>query len=79
MVLDSQDLELGDAHEEIKVDYQGEAINLGLNVSYLLEALSVIEEKIVEVKMKDIESPCFIKPADNPDYFCLIMPMRIDD
>jgi DNA polymerase-3 subunit beta len=79
MVLESQDLELGDAHEKISIKYKGDELSIGLNVAYLLDALGVIEEKDVEMELKDSESPCFIRPVGNPDYFCLIMPMRIED
>jgi DNA polymerase-3 subunit beta len=79
LVLESQDLELGDAHEEITVDYKEEEITVGLNVSYLLDALGVIDEKNIELKLKDNEAPCFIRAVNNPDYFCLIMPMKIED
>lgn len=79
MVLESQDLELGDAHEKISIKFKGNELSIGLNVAYLLDALNVIDEKDVEIELKDSESPCFIRPAGNADYFCLIMPMRIED
>ncbi len=79
MVLESQDLELGDAHEKIGIDYKGKDIAIGLNVTYLLDILGVVEEKDVEMELNDAETPCFIRPAGNPDYFCLVMPMRIED
>lgn len=79
MLLDSQDLELGDAHEETNVSYQGKDINIGLNVTYLIDALNVIDNEEVEVELSDAEGPCFIRPVGDLDYLCLIMPMRIDD
>lgn len=79
MVLESQDLELGDAHEKVGIDYKGDDIAIGLNVIYLLDVLGVIEEGDIEMELNDAETPCFIRPAGNPDYFCLVMPMRIED
>lgn len=79
MILESQDLELGDAREKISIKYKGDELSIGLNVAYLLDALGVMEEQDVGIELKNSESPCFIQPIGNTDYFCLIMPMRIED
>ena len=77
MTLVSDNSELGEAREEIDVEYKGKAITIGLNAKYVMDILNVINTKKINFKLKDAESSCLITPADNENYRCIVMPMRI--
>ncbi|MBI5787330.1 MAG: DNA polymerase III subunit beta [Candidatus Schekmanbacteria bacterium] len=74
----SQESELGDAEETIETDYRGEELTLGFNADYLLEILSVIDEEELDLGISGGLGPCVITPVNNPDYLCIIMPLRVD-
>ncbi len=78
MLLNSQDSEWGDAHEIIEADYKGEEITLGFNATYLLEILGVIDEEEITLGINEVLGPCLLTPVGNPDYLCVVMPLRLD-
>ncbi len=74
--------DLGEAHEELEVDYQGEPLEIGFNASYLLEVLKYMPTEEVKLAFKAPERAATIEPAasgdaETPDYFCLVMPLRL--
>jgi len=67
-----------EAEEEIEVDYSGDEIEIGFNVSYLLDALGAIRTERVRAVFADANSSCLILPEDesqNSQY--VVMPMRL--
>ena len=77
MEITSSNLKLGDAREEVPVDYTGEGLKVGFNAQYVLDALSKIEEEEIDLKLRDQVSPGLVQPAGDKDYTCLIMPIRV--
>jgi DNA polymerase-3 subunit beta len=77
LTLSTSNPELGEAIEELDVDYAGEELNLGFNARYLLDALSVLQSKEVSLGLQDELSPAQVRPTDDPDTLAVIMPMRI--
>jgi DNA polymerase-3 subunit beta len=73
--------DLGEAHEDLEIDYNGEALDIGFNASYLLEVLRYMPTDEVKLTFKAPERAATIEPAgDNaPDYLCLVMPLRLLD
>ena len=71
--------DLGDAHEEIEVDYRGEALDIGFNANYLLEVLRYMPTDEVKLSFKAPERAATIEPTDEEsrEYLCLIMPLRL--
>jgi len=66
-----------EAEEEIEVQYQGDEIEIGFNVSYLLDALSVIRTNKVIISVADPNSSCLILPDDDSRCKYVVMPMRL--
>ena len=66
-----------EAQEEMEVDYQGEPIDIGFNVSYLLDALNQLSTEKVYCHYGDASSSMLMTVPDNDDYKYVIMPMRI--
>ena len=73
----SNNPELGDAKEEIEVDYQGNGLKIGFNAKYIMDVLTSIDEDEISLDLKDQLSPGIMRPKVNKDYTCVIMPMRI--
>ncbi|MDZ7734980.1 MAG: DNA polymerase III subunit beta [Gammaproteobacteria bacterium] len=67
-----------EAEEEIEVEYSGDEIEIGFNVSYLLDALGAIRTKRVQAVFADASSSCLILPdGDSQNSKYVVMPMRL--
>jgi DNA polymerase III subunit beta len=77
MEIASNNPELGDAKEEIEVQYKGKDLKIGFNAKYLLDVLASMSDDIVRLEMNDHLSPGLVRPNDDPSYTCVVMPMRI--
>jgi DNA polymerase-3 subunit beta len=75
--LSSNNPDLGEAHEEIDVDYAGEEIGIAFNARYLVDCLGALDAKEVRVDFEDQLSPALIAPTDDEDTLSVVMPMRI--
>ena len=73
----SNNPELGDAKEELDINYKGPELKIGFNARYIEDVLKNIEQDNVEFELNDQLSPGVLKPADNSDYLNVVMPMRI--
>jgi len=69
--------EVGEATEQIAVDYNGDKLELGFNSTYIMDVIDAISEKKVLIKVTDELSPALIRPQENEDYISVIMPMRV--
>jgi len=71
--------DLGEAHEEISVDYAGGPMQICFNAQYVLDFLAAVSTDIVSLDLKDEVSQAVVKPigAEGYDYTYVIMPMRI--
>ncbi len=77
MNITSNNPELGDAKEEIEIDYKGKDIKVAFNARYILDILNSVNEDIVQIHFNDQMSPGLLRPKDDPSYTCIVMPMRI--
>ena len=66
-----------EAEEEIAVQYAGNQLEIGFNVSYLLDVLGVIGTENVRLILSDANSSALIQEADNDDSAYVVMPMRL--
>lgn len=69
--------ELGQAEEELPVEFDGEPLSIGFNARYLIDALSVMRSEQVELGFNEEANPCQIQGADDAGCLSIIMPMRI--
>jgi DNA polymerase-3 subunit beta len=77
LTISSSNPDMGEAREEIDVEYSGEALDIGFNSKYLLECLSVLSSDKVEFHLKDRLSPGILKGSNETGHTYVIMPMRI--
>ena len=75
--LSSNNPDIGEAREEINVDYKNDELEIGFNATYMMEAVGVIGGDEVVLELKDRESPAMLKSANTDGYVYVIMPMRI--
>jgi DNA polymerase-3 subunit beta len=66
-----------EAEEEIAVDYNGNQLEIGFNVSYLLDVLGVMTTDQVRLILSDSNSSALVQEADNDDSAYVVMPMRL--
>lgn len=77
MEISSNNPELGDAQEEIDINYSGGDLRISFNARFLLDALSTMEDEEVNFMVNDQVSPGLIRPQTDQDYTCVVMPMKI--
>jgi DNA polymerase-3 subunit beta len=77
LVISSNNPDLGEAREEIEVDYTGEDLAIGFNARYLVEAVGTLDEKEIRLGFRDELSPGRIEPAADGGAVAVVMPMRI--
>lgn len=66
-----------EAFEEIEIDYSGEALDIGFNVTYLLDVLANLSSDKVTCSFGDANSSVLITISEDPDFRYVVMPMRI--
>jgi len=77
MVLNSTNPDVGEANDEIEVSYQGEERSVGYNVTYLIDAIGVIDEEWVDLEIGMAMKPAVIRAIGNENYFCIVMPLKL--
>lgn len=77
LVVLSSSPDLGEAKEEVAVDYKGDKISLGFNARYMIDVLGAMMSENVILELQDPLSPALVKEEGNENYKCVIMPMRI--
>ena len=66
-----------EATETVELEYQGEEMEIGFNVNYLLEALSAVDSETVELHITDSNSSCLIVAPGSDAVKYVVMPMRL--
>jgi DNA polymerase-3 subunit beta len=84
LVLDSNNMQLittnseqEEAQEDIEIPYNKEKIDIGFNVTYLIDVLVNIQFETLQFAFKDSNSSCLVTIPNNDDYKYVVMPMRI--
>jgi DNA polymerase III subunit beta len=75
----SQNPDLGDAKEEVPVEYAGEPLKIGFNSRYITDVAAVLKSDDVQLELADDLSPGVLRGAGPEDagYTAVVMPMRI--
>ena len=66
-----------EAEEELEVTYEGDTMEIGFNVNYLMDALGAVDSDEVELGLTDPNSSCLIKAPGKQDSRFVVMPMRL--
>jgi DNA polymerase-3 subunit beta len=73
----SSNAEQEEAKEELEIDYDGDAIEIGFNVTYLMDALSNIGQEMVRLELHDSQASALLTVPEQPGFKYVVMPMRI--
>ncbi|PKO53007.1 MAG: DNA polymerase III subunit beta [Betaproteobacteria bacterium HGW-Betaproteobacteria-20] len=84
MVLNNNNLKListnsdqEEAEEELEIDYTGDSLDIGFNVTYLIDVLNNTNSEQVTFSFADANSSCLITVPNDKNYKYVVMPMRI--
>jgi len=66
-----------EARDELEVEYKGQPLEIGFNVTYLLDALAAVEAEQVEIGFVDASSSCLISAPGISTTRYVVMPMRL--
>ncbi|HEX4051243.1 MAG TPA: DNA polymerase III subunit beta [Steroidobacteraceae bacterium] len=66
-----------EAEDQVEVQFDGEPIEIGFNVGYLLDALGAVETDTVEVCLTGPDSSCLIRAPGDTTVKYVVMPMRL--
>ncbi len=73
----SNNTEREEAQEEIEIDYQGDSIDIGFNVNYMLDVLNNVAAEEIECRLGDANSSALFSLPGNENFKYVVMPMRI--
>ena len=73
----SSNAEQEEASDEIDVDYQGDSIEIGFNVTYLIDVLGNMNQDMVKIELADSNSSALFTIPDDKAFKYVVMPMRI--
>ena len=73
----STNTEQEEAEEELEITYNQESLDIGFNVTYLIDVLNNTQQETVNFSFADANSSCLITLPEDSDYKYVVMPMRI--
>jgi DNA polymerase-3 subunit beta len=68
--------DIGTARERVEADYQGAGFSARFNVGYLLDVLGALGGGNAVMEVENALSPALITGEEDPDYRCVVMPVR---
>jgi len=80
MILESQKREFGEGNDEIECDYSGEAMIVGLNIRFFLDALQIFEasgDDIIYINISDPSAPITLYCEEWNYFKTILMPVKI--
>jgi DNA polymerase-3 subunit beta len=66
-----------EAEEELQVDYAEADMEIGFNVTYLIDVLNVLGSENVQIKLKDSNSSAIMSDSEDESSLYVVMPMRL--
>jgi DNA polymerase-3 subunit beta len=66
-----------EAEETVAVDYTGSGLEIGFNVSYLVDVLGSLSHDAVRISLGDSNSSALIESTESSDAVYVVMPMRL--
>ena len=77
MKVSSTNADQEESVEEIEIDYGGDSVDIGFNVTYLLDVLNNLKCDNINIALGDANSSALLTIPENPDFKYVVMPMRI--
>lgn len=73
----SNNTEQEEAEEELDIDYTNTPLDIGFNVTYLIDVLNHLNDEHIQFAFADANSSCLITANSDDQYKYVVMPMRI--
>ena len=77
LTIQANNPEQEEAEETVPVEFSGDQLEIGFNVSYLLDVLSVLNSEKVQMSVSDANSSALLESPDESDAVYVVMPMRL--
>jgi len=77
MTIQANNPEQEEAEEQVAVDYDGDRMEMGFNVSYLQDVLNVLDTEQIQLSVSDANSSAVIEGMGKEDAVYVVMPMRL--
>ncbi len=75
--LSANNPEQEEAEESVSVVYGGEELEMGFNVSYLIDVLSILDSEKVKITVQDANSSALLEEPERDDSVYVVMPMKL--
>ena len=75
--LSANNPEQEEAEETVSVDYEGDSLEVGFNVVYLQDVLSVLEGDKIKIILHDANSSALLEEPDEDGSVYVVMPMKL--
>lgn len=76
MFLESINSEIGQAHEKLPIQIEGQGLEISFNAAYLMDGLKVIDSDEIELCLNSKLTPFIVKPVSDAEYIYVISPIR---
>ena len=77
LILSSQNMDYGNAKDEMAISFTGDPLDLGFNCRYFIDTLQVMRSDMIKAYVNSDQSPCFIEGDNDKGFVSIIMPMKI--
>ena len=77
MKITANNPEQEEAEEIVDVNYQGEDLEIGFNVAYLIDVMNALKTDDVKFNLSNSNASALIEDATNSTALYVIMPMRL--
>jgi DNA polymerase III subunit beta len=75
--IEADNPDLGNAREQLDLDYKGGPLQIGFNARYFIDLLTEMTSPEIKLELAGELDPAVVRPADGSDYLGVIMPMRL--
>lgn len=65
------------AEEVIEIEYQGDLLEIGFNVGYVLDVLNTLATDLIVMHLSDANASCLVEGVGNQGALYVVMPMRL--
>ena len=65
------------ASEDLKINYDGDEIEIGFNSKYIMDIVNNLEDEEITINLKDNSSPIIALEKSNTNLVYVLMPMRV--
>jgi DNA polymerase III subunit beta len=77
LILSSQNMDYGNAKDEMPINFTGDPLDLGFNCRYFIDTLQVMRSDMIKAYVNSDQSPCLIEGDNDKGFVSIIMPMKI--